>query len=482
MKGWKKVLLAVSLSLLCLFTSLGYAALSDDLGIFGSAEMDYKEPEGLYISDVSIYAQNGVAVEDVSIVLPTNLQTTNLVTRENGSITYAITVTNKTDVTYWYLGTQWLNDNLANRLINSTGGIYITTKDNGSLDSTSFDREDWIPPKTDRVFYATYTFGANAQGSVSTIVNFNFGLHMGSVSDEFLRVLNDKTSEFGYYYLADAFNDAYAKKGSTVIGNVGEDAKIFDNLFGSNLTIDVDGNKTPVTIMVERKNMDKNASSGDSYQNSISLTGCEYTVYISVDNLSNPGAKAEVYAVSYTCGADGRWYQIGELYEGTSTVTDYDPSTSKQDGAFNVSTWEASTKEYWITDDISYKVASKGTGTTSEMLFKLEDLLSDNDNDFYNKVNNNSSKLLKPVCNILYTYMHGSNGQYTESPNTNNIQKPGYELLKAAFDELKPYCLIENGAQNVRIANANSLTRAQLIPMLERIQNAYDYYQSVNLN
>jgi len=53
-------------------------------------------------------------------------------------------------------------------------------------------------------------------------------------------------------------------------------------------------------------------------------------------------------------------------------------------------------------------------------------------------------------------------------------------MLKVAFDKIKPYCYIGNGAQEVKLQNANMLSRAELICLLESIQNAYDYYQSVN--
>lgn len=67
-----------------------------------------------------------------------------------------------------------------------------------------------------------------------------------------------------------------------------------------------------------------------------------------------------------------------------------------------------------------------------------------------------------------------------ESTNTSNSYKPGYDQLRGAFEKIKPYCYIGNGAQEVKLQNANSLTRAELIQLLEEIQRAYDYYNSVN--
>lgn len=478
MKTWIKSLICISLSFMCLFTCFGYAAISGQLAISGTAISELKEPEGIYISKVSVHAENGAEVEKHDISFPTNLKSTVKVDSKNASVTFEITVYNKTEMTYWYLGVKSLENYDSNDLINKESGIFIYTKDTSASNSSSFDDSDWVPPKTERVFYATYTFGNNAQGTISTMVNFSFGLNMDGISDEFLKVLNDKNSDFGYQYLANAFDQKYKDDNSTVLGNVGEDVDVFNNIFGSDLSIMVDGKEMPVTIMVERKNLDKNSNSGDAYTTgSPPLSGCEYTVYITVDNLDSPNSQATVYAISYTCGADGTWYQLGELYEGKCTVKDYDATDDTYTGAFNVGSWIAVTKEYWITDKISYRVAYNGH--SGEKLYTMQELLSVNDDNFYNAINNNSSSLLIPVCKILYSYV-STNGKYVEYVNTSNMHNPGYEALREAFEVLKPYCFIEGAAQNVRIANARSLTRAQLIPLLERINQAYEYYKSVN--
>lgn len=462
-----------------LFLGIGYAAVTTKLSVDGVEEL--KEPEyGLYISEISVVSQSGVSSVSGEIQLPTGLRSAVSVSAQNASVTYAVTVCNETEITYWYQGCTAFDKYGQNSLVGVTNGIFISTKDNTTQGSTAFDTSDWIPPETTRTFYATYSFGPSVSGSVTTLVNFRFGLNMESVQDEVLNVLNDKVSQYGYHYLAEAFDKLYAEEGKTVMGNVGEHEEIFFNLFGADLTIDVDGKAVPVTIMMERKNVDGNASSGDSYAGSGAPSGCEYTIYVTTDDLSTPGGQATVYAVTYTCGADGTWYQIGELYEGKSTVADYDTTDGTYDGAFDVSTWEASAKTYTVTDKISYKVGYE-QGTTYDKLSTLEEIMSAKDQEFYNKVNNNSGDLLKPVCLIIYSYRH-NNGQYVESENTNNKYKQGYEALKVAFDRIKPYCLIANGAQEVKIQNANSLSRAELIYHLEAIQAAYDYYKAINPN
>lgn len=480
MKAWVKYTVCISLSLMCLLACIGYAVLSQNLMVSGDFQLEGSEPEGIYISDVKIYSMSGISSVSESIIYPTSLQSTFNITSQNASITYEITVCNTTDMTYWYLGQDIVRESGSNSLINTTNGISITTKDGSASNSTIFDTADWVPPQTERVFYATYVFGSRAQGSITTLVNFSFGLHMRSVSDAFLRVLNDKSSAFGYYYLADAFNKNYANNGSTVVGNIGPDEEIFNNLFGSSLTINVDGEDLPVTIIVERKNVDGKSGTGDAYTGNGSPSGCEYTVYVTVDDLSTNGSKATVYAVSYSCGADGTWYMLGELYEGTCTVEDYENSTNPKDDAFDVSSWIAKQKEYTVIDNVTYKVGYTQQGTEYDRYNTIELLMSKFDQEFYNKVNNNSSKFLQTICKTVYSYKQ-SGGGYIEGENSANVANPGYADLKRAFDRIKPYCLIANGAQEVKLTDsARNLSRAEIIRMLEDLKATYDYYLAVN--
>lgn len=479
MNATAKWLLCISLFLIFSLLSIGYASLSGNVSLSGQVSTEPPPYKGVYISDVKVLSASGVTENAFQYIHPTNLANAVGVSSQNASVTYEITVHNNTDMSYWYLGTNILASHGDNALIGTNGGIHITTKDNSSASSTLFDTGDWVPAQTYRTFYATYTFGANARGQRELLVNFEFGLHMASVQDGFLKVLNDKVTENGYYYLSGVFDEKNAENGSTILANIGAEQDVFNRLFGGNLTVNFDGEERPVTILVERRNVDGKTASGDTYADG-APTGCEYTLYLSVDDLSAPGGRATVYAVSYSCGADGVWYQIGELYEGTSVRQDYYPSTEHYDGAYDVSTWLATKKDYQVTADITYKVGYE-QGTNFDKMNTIDELMSVNDQEFYNKVNNNSGKLLKPVCLILYRYQH-NNGRYDEYINEQNHLKPGYSALRQAFDKIKPYCLIANGAQEVKIQNANSLSRAILIQLLEEIQLTYDYYLAVNPN
>ena len=466
-----KILIPVLLIVAFVFTAIGYASMSRDLSILGTGQAEPPPFYGVYICEVNVYSTSGVGINSCEYIHPTNLKTDVTSSGQNSTVTYEITVHNNTDVTYWYLGTNLDSAYGNNSNIGKTGGVFITTRDLSTSNSAAFDTSDWVPPQSKRTFYATYRFGSNAAGRNTHLVNFDFGLHMDAVQDEFLKILNDKVTENGYYYLSGEFDQKYAASGSTEIGNIGDDEAIFDRLFGENVVIDVNGVPTPVTIIVSRRDVDGKTATGDGYAGS-GPSGCEYTVYITTDPLD--GGEPTVYAVSYTC-RDGVWYQIGELYEGTCPTESYD---GKGNMGFDVQKWEATAKEYRVTDDIYYKVGYE-QGTTYDKYNTIEELMSQPDQEFYNKVNNGSQNLLKPVCNILYKYVH-SNGVWLESENTENMYNPGYDSLKAAFDKIKPYCYIGNGAQEVKIQNANSLSRAELIQLLEAVQHEYDYYRAVN--
>ncbi len=478
MKTWSKCLICISLSLMCLFVCIGYAAYTENISVSGSIGADPPEPQGLYISKVEVYHAIGLTENGTEIILPTNLSSSFNVTTQNARITYAITVYNKTDMTYWYLGQEIAPETDPNGYIGTSNGIIITTTDGSSTSSTPFDQSDWVPPHTERTFYATYTFGSRPQGNVTTLINFSFGLHMASFSDAFLKVLNDRVSEYGYDYLTDAFEDNYKENESRVIANMGDDEEIFNNLFGASLTVNMNGEELPVKIIVERRNVDGNESKGDTYEADSSLKGCEYTVYITVDDLENAN-HATVYTVSYTRGADGIWYMIGELYEGKCNVEQYENSTNPNDIAFDISSWRAVAKEYTVIGNLKYKVGYSN-GETDEMVTEIDDVMSIFHQTFYNNINNHANGLLTTVCQTIYSFTN-NNGQQVEHANATNLANPGYIELKRAFDNLKPYAILDNGATNVRLSDkARELSRAEIIRMLEDINSAYEYYLAVN--
>ncbi|MBE7079525.1 MAG: hypothetical protein E7380_06705 [Clostridiales bacterium] len=421
-------------------------------------EITFAPRETLHITAVELLETSGADSISVHFTHPTYLATTISSSQTNGSVTYKVTVWNNTGVTYWYLGPNFDRAFESNGLIGAQGGLTITTKDNSDDTSNTFNNADWVPPYTTRDFYITYRFGINAQGAyLSNLIMLKFGIKMDAVHDQFLAILNDKTSANGYHYLTEIFEQRYKETGSTVIANVGEDEEIFDNLFGGQLTIDVDGETVPVTVMIRRENVDGRAT-GDNYDSG--PTGCEYTLYITVDALDSPTGEAMVYAVSYSSGGvgitDGTWYQLGQLYEGTA------PRESYGDGvAFDYTEWEATAKEYEFIGGKTYKVGYE-QGDQYDKYKTLEEIMSANDQDVFNDIDNTG--VLRTVYAIVYS--------------SANYNKPGYEGLRTAFERAAPFYDVYNGGQEVKVRR--NATRAEILPYMIAIQHALDYYNQVN--
>ncbi len=443
--------------------SVGYAALTDNMFIYGDAEVAGKPFVGVYIYSIELVRESGANEVSHTFFKPTNFSNVAHPAWEGGSLTYKITLHNNSEITYWYIGEEHLSGIESNDLIGVEGGITITTKDHYGDTGATFDNDDWIPPETYRDVYLTITYGENAQIYPSIIINLLFGVKMDSVQDQFLYALNNHGFN-SYEYITEYFDEKYEQTGETVIANVGEEKEFFDTLFGENLTVNVDGVDVPVTVMISRDNMDGRVT-GDSYAGGGAPTGCEYTVYITIDPLDSPTGEALVYAVSYSrggVGGDGElWYQLGQLYEGTADIIDYDTVTPGMQGAFNIESWEATPNRYVAADGITYLVGQE-QGDQYDKLKTLKEIMSTNDQDIFNDIDN--TRILKKVYDIVY--------------NGENSSKPGYMALREVFIEAEPFYAVYNGGQEVKVRR--NCTRAEILPYLEHIQKALDYYNEVN--
>ena len=420
----------------------------------------YGPREDVHITAVEYVSSTGrvTALSQVESLPTKFISQVNIASTGSNSVTYKITVFNNTDVTCWYLGVSPYSVLPDNELIGANGGITITTKDKLSDTSATFDTNDWIPPRTTRDFYVTYNFGNNATGELTTMVEFAFGVHMDSVQDSFLKILNDKASANGYNYLASVFEEKYAGGEGNVIANVGDDEEIFNKLFGGKLYIDIDGTPTPVTVMIQRANVD-NSPNGDSYAGG---SGCEYSLFISVPS-QNQGETATVYAVSYTCKNSGDeagvFYQLGQLYEGTAPVEDYD---GVEDGAFDITQWKASPNTYDLGYGLVYKIGYE-QGNHFEIMKSLSELMSAKDSEFGNKINGNP--LFTNVYNIVKA-----------NPDS---QAPEIVNLRNAWNDIEPYFVIYNNGGTIWY-DSNSCTRGEILPYIIHLGDAYEYYLQVH--
>jgi hypothetical protein len=463
----KKVISAIALFLAFAFIAVGYAALSDVMIVDGNAL--FTAPRvGVFITALEVVPEgtSGVTDKGSSHLDPTNVNSVVSVSAGGAQITYKITVENNTDMTTWYQGTKVIGDlDGENNDLIVNEHIKIETKDKFSDNRVSFDIEDWVPPHTTREFYAVYKFGSSATGAISTLVNFSFGTKIESYGDEVLAILNGEK----YKLLVEAFEKAYEKTGSTVLSNVGADAEFLESLFGTE--IQIDGN--PVNIVIERKNVDGDTGSGDSYSKikqgdkASDLTGCEYTFYIS-------DAEGKIHAVSYM-HENGKWRQIGELYEGDTTKTcTYTDSEGKTHTVMDVGSWEVDESTYTLfkygNANVTYNVGYRNSGDQYDRYRTISDLMGAKETNtinwnLYNSLNRGPvGNILRDTNNLLKNY--------------ENSDAPEIVMLREAFLNVMKYYKIENGVDYVMISSG--WTRAEIIAVFEKFQQALEYYDQVH--
>ena len=415
----------------------------------GLSEFVYKEFKGVYIKEVEVVNHVNATNLDTSFKKPTSHISTVDASWSGGYVTYKITFHNNSDITYWYIGADYATDYEQNALIGASGGISIRTADQLADASSTFNEQDWIPPQTERNVYVTYTYGANAQNTCLTKLDFIFDIKMDGVRDEFLEVLNDTMPGGSYDSLAEVFNRLYAETGKVAISTESH-PEVFQGLF-EDLTVNIDGEEKQASVVIRRENIDGDGSSGDNYTGG-GPSGCEYTLYITVESLT-PGTSPTVYAIAYSCGANGMgdaWYQVGELYEGTAPVN--------ADGSINYSNWIATEKTYEIADGIEYKVGAPN-GDQYDIMKTMEQLTSAVDQDIFNQIDN--TNIFKKVYDIIRRHQDSTD--------------PSVIGLQAAFEDASIFYRNLNNGQEFKVVR-DKYTRAEIIYALQNIQRALDYY------
>lgn len=355
MKRWMKVALCISLSLMCLFTSVGYAAVDGSLFVSGSTEMS--PPKAVYITSITTGGIEGATatVNNYSMTVVNSKVT--LSNTFAGVATFTITVYNNSDITQGY-----------NAMIYTVGD---TTYDNQNI-----ILEPSIAPRTEIPAGNSLTFDVTARWDnwydrdnlvLNSIVNYEFlpldeipeheeEVAVKNVKDKFVKILNTPEN---YKTLSDeiaANYDGSRAWTATYIGNVvgtedyenNNDTAIVNDLFDGILTLNINGIDTSVTVIVKRESVDGNSSTGDTYYYGNPPTGVpdtEMTLYMTAADLSavSSGTKVTVYAIVFTIAQDengnsvGSWYQIGDMYEGSADVVGYIGGYSN--GSFDTGTW-----------------------------------------------------------------------------------------------------------------------------------------------
>lgn len=383
MKPWKISAICILLTILSVFTCVGYASLSDILMVNGSAKANI--PSGLFITSVSTMGSSKVDMTKSSVEHLEYTTTVDSTIKKNsnnaGSVTYTITVLNNTNLTYSYRKLYYqtnLNGYNGNNSIATSPNRNKISVECSLEKETSADAKKVAPGKS-LTFTVTYTVGAgmSQNTSWSTLINFQFGINVDGekealavVESKFLNILNTNST---YEQLIDVLDNKFDGRQewtSNYIGNVtgssSEDSVAVNTLFAGQLQITVGDDAMDATVLIKHENLDGNTQTGDSYTvrytqyGDITYEGCEMTLYLTIDPLNKAGSYVPVYAVVFTCDRDANgnqiseWYRIGSTYAGKANVVTYDGGNGT--GSFVTDNWIADAATYRLIEGYSFNI------------------------------------------------------------------------------------------------------------------------------
>ena len=477
-----KIFLSIALSFILVFTVIGYAALTDNLSLQGTASVQI--PEGLFITEIKTLGTNNVNHQAVSFLQYTTTVDstidkkddtttttpgrpgrpgTTTTTTYDGSVTYEITVFNNTKYEYAYRGL-FYQKSLSG--YNGNGSVATSNSDSKIGVVVSFPNNDKIvAPGESLTFTVTYTVGKNMDDGTDwkTLLNFQFGINVESqeaaidaVLEKFLNILNTKVTYDELVEKIDDKFDGYNEWTSNYIGNVGDavdaDSMTVETLFAGQLNMVINGNTTPATVLIKHESLDNNPLTGDSYSvkynnqsTPTTYEGCEMTLYLTTDPLSNAGGQAPVYVAVFTCDRDENgniisdWYIVGDTYLGKAPIVGYNGGNGT--GSFVTDNWVADRVTYTPVTGYSYTV-SQGTG--------IKDITRVVDQNAINTF----QRLLNDAQDIIEDLTYAGTGI--------TIVEDAYEAAS------RYYTLDTNGNP---IANGGT-TRAQLIPIMVKLDYA----------
>lgn len=373
MTGKIKALLCLMLSFMTCFIGIGYAAISDELTIEGSA--NYILPP-LYISNVEWIDGTGV-LDSEDHKTDTLLESTlRLASNANSTVVLAVTVKNRTQDIYGYSGTTAESGHYSNT--NITYGVYSNEACTTRLaKKTELHPQNTAEGKDGLTFYVEFSYKNGYTPSsveeLNSLLNFHFQTPVDSIIDDsavsnavdkFYDILNDHINDKDYNPLISIMNTGNRDRNISYVGNVtgadGNDVTEVEALFDGQLKVNIEGEEETVKFLLKRENIDGKTNTGGAetlnYRDNNgqqSVTGWEMVMYMTTEDLVRDKGwfgipqttYKTVYAIVFTSYDGGKtWEQLGEMYKGEAQVVRYDGWGG--DGSFSTDTWR-STEVYY---------------------------------------------------------------------------------------------------------------------------------------
>lgn len=363
MKAWVKILLGISLSFMCVFSSLGYAGLTATLTVDGEAEVT--APNAIFIVNISNVKTSGTTINTspVNIAQPSAKVLSEIVfSSRNSSVTFDVLIMNGTSFEQYF--------DVLEEYSEMTGV-------EGSFSYANIDWSVSVPqgtklaPGERMTFQVTLTYtGRNTNQARYMLHEFDFVLNSGDlteavskgVTDKFTDILNNRLEEdITYSYngtnitidkdntYQEVIDHMESDSSGSYIGNLmgadGDDKALLTALFEGALTFKVGNEEVPITVMIKEKDV-------------CGTSAAEMVLYITADDLSAWSSYVPVYASVYSQNESGVWVQVGDIYAGEAQTNNY--SGWWGSGSFNTESWRSTEAYYGVSSGSNIKAVTAG--------------------------------------------------------------------------------------------------------------------------
>lgn len=329
-------LIAIALSFMCAFVTIGYAAVTTELAINGTATV--APQEGVFITDATTTNSNATH-SYLSSVLTSNITCTSA-----SSVTYTITLYNNTNETQYFdqIYSQHVSNNNVKWTTSNPQLVRPIVDENGLATNTPTS----IPSKGTLTFTFTFSTTETDAQTLDSAIEFRFlpldeikaDVHHSvaeGIGDKFGEILNNSDDYSTLTGIMDQGNGLFGT--GPYVGNVAgatdNDSLVLEQLFDGKLVYNVNGvANTEVTCMVKQQNID-------------GVSGDEMTLYLTpvdLKDFSRGDDVAPVYAIVYT-QKNGKWVQLGDVYEGRADCNDYYLLDWEFSPSFDTGSWRSCT-------------------------------------------------------------------------------------------------------------------------------------------